>query len=177
MPSIDPVSVFKGIAVVACATAMITDMKWGKIYNWLTFPLMAIGFIANIFFFGLSGAWYSGLAWGLGILLYLFPAAFGIVGMGDVKLMAGIGALCGTKFLLSVFLYSCALGLPHAVLIQVLNYGRNAWGMFITSFTTGVFLKKNIANDNAQVKFHFYLGMDIFLGSLLAAVFEIPMGN
>ncbi|MFZ5949812.1 MAG: A24 family peptidase [Candidatus Rifleibacteriota bacterium] len=160
----------KTLAACAAFVAMITDSTRGKIYNWLTFPCIFLGWGLNFAFFGFSGLGYSLIATFVGIALYILPAIFGLIGMGDVKLMAGIGALGGTNFVVTIFLYTSALGLPHAFLIQSLNYGRNAVGMLVTSFTTRAFLEKTIHKENADEakRYRFLLGIDIFLATALA---------
>jgi Flp pilus assembly protein protease CpaA len=159
----------KIIAASAAFIAMLTDMTKGRIYNWLTFPCIFAGWALNFAFFGLPGLGYSFAATFVGIAIYIIPAAIGLIGMGDVKLMAGIGALGGTNFVVTVFLYTSALGLPHAILVQFLNYGKDAIGMLVTSFSTRAFLEKSIHKENAagQKKFRFLLGIDIFLAVLL----------
>lgn len=164
--------ILKITAAIAAFIAMITDSKFGKIYNWLTFPAILLGWSLNLFFFGLSGLGYSVAATLVGIFLYVIPAAIGLIGMGDVKLMGAIGALGGTNFVVTVFLYTSALGLPHALLIQFLNYGRNAIGMLVASFTSRAFLAKSIHRENADPsqasRYRFLLGIDIFLATALA---------
>lgn len=173
----DQIQVLKAIAAIIAFVAMITDMKKGRIYNWLTFPAIFIGWGLNSFFFGLSGFAYSFAATIAGIAIYLVPAAIGLIGMGDVKLMAALGALGGTKFVFSIFLYTSALGIPHALLVQFLNYGRNAIPMLAASISTRAFLDKTIQKENANLaenkKFRFLLGLDIFIATLIAIKFTI----
>lgn len=176
---LQPLHLLQAIAAIAAFIAMITDMRQGRIFNWLTFPAIFIGWILNFVFFGLSGLGYSVAATFVGILLYIVPAAIGLIGMGDVKLMAAIGALGGTNFVVSVFLYTSALGIPHALLVQFLNYGKNAFSMLLTSFSTRVFLEKSIQKENENLlenkKFRFLLGVDIFLATLIAIIYTIQL--
>jgi prepilin peptidase CpaA len=100
--------------------------------------------------------------------------------MGDVKLMAAIGALCGTSFVVSVFLYTSVLGIPHALIVQFVNYRRNALPMLITSFSTKSFLDKTIQNENfclnqKNKKVRFLLGVDIFLATFIAVFYSISL--
>ncbi len=173
---LSPVIFLKGLAIAGAFIAMFTDMRWGKIYNWLTFPLIAVGLALNAWLFGWNGLGMSLAGTIMGGIFYLGVAYIGAFGMGDVKLMAAIGALGGIKFVVSAFLYTSAIGIPHALFIQFLNYGRNAPGMLLTSLVTQAFLEKNIQNDNATLKYHYYLGIDILLGTLLAFFIEIPLG-
>jgi len=95
--------------------------------------------------------------------------------MGDVKLMGAIGSLCGSVFVLNVFLYTSVLGFPHAILVQYLNYGKNAFSMFVTSFSTKAFLEKSIQeeNKNNKKKYRFLLGIDIFIATVLTCFYMI----
>lgn len=175
----DQILTLQILAAIAAFIAMVTDMKWGRIYNWLTFPAIFIGWGLNFFFFGLPGLGYSFAATIIGITIYVLPAAFGLIGMGDVKLLGAIGALGGTKFVVSVFLYTSAFGIPHALLIQTLNYGKNALSMLITSLSTGAFFSKTIQKENENLKenkkFRFFLGIDIFLATLSAIIYVINL--
>ncbi|MGM0599582.1 MAG: A24 family peptidase [Candidatus Rifleibacteriota bacterium] len=168
------------LAVTIAFIAMLTDMIKGKIYNWLTFPMILAGWAISLIFFGLSGFAYSFAATLIGIALYFIPAALGIVGMGDVKLMAAIGSLCGTNFVISVFLYTSILGIPHALIVQFINYRRNALSMLLTSFSTKSFLDKTIQKENLCLnqknkKVRFLLGVDIFLATIIAVFYSFSL--
>lgn len=175
----DQILILHAIAALAAFVAMVTDMKWGRIYNWLTFPTIFIGWALNFAFFGLSGLAYSFAASMAGIAIYAIPAAIGLIGMGDVKLMAALGALGGTKFVVSIFLYTSAFGVPHALLIQFLNYGKNAIGMLAASISTRAFLDKTIQKENENLKenckFRFLLGIDIFFATIAAIYHTINL--
>ena len=86
------------IAGVA-AIAIVSDLRYRKIYNWLTLPAMAICLLISFFAAGLPG-----LAFGLvGIVLSF--VAFGwmwgikILGAGDVKLLMAFSSLAGAAAL------------------------------------------------------------------------------
>jgi prepilin peptidase CpaA len=166
----------KALAVAGAFVAMVTDMRRGMIYNWLTFPLIIIGLVLSAYAGGWKGFGHSLTAAAMGIAFYIGFALVGAIGMGDVKLMGAIGALGGVKFVVSVFLYTSVLGIPHALLIQYLNFGRHAWGMLLTSVMTRAFWEKTIHTDNKESRYHYYLGLDIFFGTLLAVFIEIPLG-
>ncbi|PKL48393.1 MAG: hypothetical protein CVV42_09730 [Candidatus Riflebacteria bacterium HGW-Riflebacteria-2] len=160
------------LATIVAFIAVITDLRHGRVYNWLTFPAMLLGWLFNLYLHGLSGLGYSMAATLLGILLYMPGGIFGLIGMGDVKLLGALGAIGGSNYVFTIFLYSSALGLPHAVLVQLLNYGRNAFGMLLTSFSSGAFLRKNIHKENSdQLKsgrYRFLMGVDIFIACIIA---------
>ena len=164
------------VAIIGASIACYTDFKSGMIRNWLTFPMMLVGLVANLALFGISGFLYSLGGMFLGIFVYLPLALVGIVGMGDVKLLGGIASIAGPAFMINTLLYSGVVAVPHALLIQTLNYGKNAIPMLLSSFKSGAWLKKTIDNDNATVRYHFYMGFSLFAGTLLAFRFFIPLG-
>jgi len=171
--------IFHFIAISVALIAMVTDSVRGRIYNWLTFPAILAGWLLNLYSGGLESFGYSILGTVVGILLYLPAAAFGLMGMGDVKLLGALGALGGSSFVISIFLYSSALGIPHALFIQWLNYRRDAFSMLLTSFSTKIFLQKTIQKENATTaregKYRFLLGIDIFLATAIASFFTIAI--
>ena len=171
----NPTLALQILAILGAFVAMVTDSRTGKIPNVLTFPMMAVGLTLNGWLFGLSGAGYSLLALLLGICFYLPFAAIGAFGMGDVKLLAGIGALCGVRFVVTTFLYTSIIGIPHVLVIQYLNHGKNALQLLLTSYTTGAFKDKTIFTDNREVRYHYYLGLDIFLGTRAATIVPLPI--
>ena len=80
------------IVLAASIIAAITDVWNFKVYNLLTFPLVACGIGFNAYYGGQHGCMMSiyGLLVGLGI--FIIPYVLGAVGAGDVKYIAGIGA-------------------------------------------------------------------------------------
>jgi len=79
--------------------AIVSDLRYRKIFNWLTLPAMAVGLLVS---FLASG--FPGLAFGIvGVLLSFI--AFGwmwalkILGAGDVKLLMAFSALAGAASL------------------------------------------------------------------------------
>jgi len=171
----EPVMILKTLAVIGTFVAMVTDSRTGKIPNVLTFPLMVAGLALNGWWFGASGAGYSFFALCLGIVFYLPFAMVGAFGMGDVKLMAAIGALGGVRFVIGAFLYTSVIGIPHVLLVQYLNYGKDALPILLTSYTTGAYKEKTIHSDNREAKYHYYLGVDIFLGTIVSTLVPLPL--
>jgi prepilin peptidase CpaA len=93
------------ISAVLVVAAVIDGWKL-KVPNWLTYPFAAAGLA---FWAGWGGA--PALLWSfegmvLGLVLLLIVYAFGGMGAGDVKLLAGAGAWIGPM----AMLYSFAVG-------------------------------------------------------------------
>jgi prepilin peptidase CpaA len=89
--------------------AVVTDIRSHRIYNWLTFPAIALGLLLNSLGTGLPGLFFAlggiGVA-SLSIVLFLL----GAMGAGDVKLLGAVGALMGPHFTLWALLCTAILG-------------------------------------------------------------------
>ena len=94
------------------AVAVYTDIKSRRISNRLVLPFLAVGIVVSTIRFGVHGFAQSVEAIGLVILLVGVPAIFGMIGMGDVKLCAAIGAWIGPmQFLVALFVTAIAGGI------------------------------------------------------------------
>lgn len=106
------------------AVACITDLRSRRIPNVLTVSAAA-GFIAyHCGMGGWDGLLFSlaGLGTGLGVMLV--PYALGVMGAGDVKLMAAVGAALGTMGVLWAFLLASLAGGVYAVGVLVVLVAR-----------------------------------------------------
>ncbi|MEO2073798.1 MAG: prepilin peptidase [Bacillus sp. (in: firmicutes)] len=90
--------------------SIITDLRSRKILNIVTIPSILIGLVYYLFTGGIEGFIYSGKGFLVGAGLLLIPYLLGGMGAGDVKLMAAIGALMGTGFVLYSFIYTALIG-------------------------------------------------------------------
>lgn len=106
-------------------TAAWTDVRSGKIYNWLTYPAVLVGLGGHTFAGGWSGAGGDiGLSGALaGLAMGFFPmlvvARLGGRSMGDAKLLAAVGALGGWKFTLTAMIYMCLAAALLAVVVTL----------------------------------------------------------
>lgn len=97
------------VALVGSGRAVFTDWRSGKIYNALTFPMMALGLAIN----ASLGTWRVGV-YGLlaATAVHWTLWRLGVQKGGDAKLMMGIGALMGWQFMLETSAYYGVLYLP-----------------------------------------------------------------
>ncbi|MBI2191788.1 MAG: prepilin peptidase [Planctomycetes bacterium] len=109
--------------------AAYTDILWGKVYNWATYTGIVTGLLVSLAIGGARPVCPTflnslvGLGLGFG-LFYLFHL-WGGVGMGDVKLMAAIGALMGWQFVLIATFYSTLFG--GLISLLLLAYRQRLW--------------------------------------------------
>lgn len=111
---------------ITLIVAYVIDAKQLKVPNWITFPLAISGVAYWTIAQGWTGLGFSllGLAAGLATLLPLY--AFGGMGAGDVKLMAGAGAWVGMGLITQSFIVIALVGgLMAAVMILVSGRWRH----------------------------------------------------
>jgi len=112
----------KSVAILAVAAALValyTDLRWRKIFNWLTLPLLAIGPILQLCLHGWSGLATSLLGAGtifVCLTLCALLAGPGLSG-GDIKLLAALGSLFGAPGAAWLVLYTVASGFFVVVLM------------------------------------------------------------
>ncbi|RMH09616.1 MAG: prepilin peptidase [Nitrospirae bacterium] len=108
-------------SVVLCAA--VTDWRWHKIPNILTFPAMLTGVIGHTLMHGASGFLFSaeGLFLGIGLLLGFYM--LGGMAAGDVKLLGAVGAFLGPMDVFLVFLMTALLGGVYAIGMMIHHAG------------------------------------------------------
>lgn len=114
---------------ILLAVACYGEIKAHRIPNWLTLPAIALGLGAwgiESGFAGLSDS-FLGLAVGGGVFLPF--CLMGVVGGGDMKLMAAVGAIVGWPLVLRVLTATCVSG-------GILAIGIMAWnGVLFTALS------------------------------------------
>ena len=114
-----------GLLAAFLVAVMVTDWRWTRIPNSLTFPGILIGLalsaVSGWGAVGAAGLLDHAVAVGAAFLVCYPLYALGWMKAGDVKLLMTVGALRGTAFLLAAGLYGSLLG---GVLAIVLIAGR-----------------------------------------------------
>jgi prepilin peptidase CpaA len=98
------------IAVLVGLAATVDDLARRQIANWIPAAALAGGFGWQIGQDGLAGAVHALAGAGAGFAVFLIFYLLGGMGGGDVKLMAGFGALLGTGRLLEAALWTAGVG-------------------------------------------------------------------
>ena len=108
------------VVVVLVAGAVYTDLRHGKVFNFMTLPALAAGLALNTLLHGSSGFWFALGGTGLAAGLWVLTQALGQrMGGGDIKLLAAVGALCGARFLLASFVIAVLVGGVLAVVVAL----------------------------------------------------------
>lgn len=115
------------------AAALVSDITWLRIPNWITLSLLMVFPIAALAAPHEADWWASHL--GAGILLLLVGLglfAWGKIGGGDAKLMAVIGLWAGLGLLPPLLL---AIGVINgAVILTFIAMRRYSFGEFLESY-------------------------------------------
>ena len=101
-----------GILIALLAAAAVIDWRTMKIPNWLTVGGMAWGLLYNAAHATsiASGLTHSAVGLACGLLLLLPLWVLRVMGAGDVKLMAAVGAMVGLPGVLHAVLWSFIVG-------------------------------------------------------------------
>jgi prepilin peptidase CpaA len=115
------------IAGVVGVAACIDDLSRRQISNWIPCSAFAGGMILQTVQHGLRGSGSSLLGTLAGAGVFLVFYLLGGMGGGDVKLMAGFGALLGVKLLLQAALWTAGCGGVMALAVIAVRAMRNLW--------------------------------------------------
>jgi len=164
---------------VALLYSLYTDLKYGKIYNLITLPVIAAGFVFNFFSNPdghLAGLYDSLAAVLIAYAFFIVPFFLGALGGGDVKLMMAIGALKGCVFLfysiISIGLVSFALSLLVFMMHIFKDHKFSGTLNILISF-----YHKNVLVGGDELrpilKKNLKFGISIFLGTIIAYVYML----
>ena len=108
--------------VFGLTLAAISDFHSLRIPNWLTGALAA-AFLQAALFFGHRVDWLSHLGAGVGVFLGAAVFfAFGVMGGGDVKLLAATALWMGAERLLPFLMLTATVGGVFAILVLALRH-------------------------------------------------------
>ena len=116
------------IAVLVGVAAMIDDLARRQIANWICVAALAAGFTWQIGQSGLWGLLYAAEGSIAGFSVFLIFYLLGGMGGGDVKLMAGFGALLGFRQVVAAALWIGGVGGVIAVGVLGVRAVRRALG-------------------------------------------------
>lgn len=116
-----------GIVIFVIAVASYTfvaaavDLRMHRIPNYVTVPAAGLGLVYHCLAPTGMGPLMSLAGFGLGFALLLLPALCGGGGMGDVKLLAALGAWLGPVWLLVAFAAAVLIAAILAIGIVILS--------------------------------------------------------
>jgi prepilin peptidase CpaA len=121
-------SLLLAILIPALFIASFCDFYWHLIPNFITLPLIVAGLAINFMVFGVDGFFNAAKGMGIGFGIFIIFYLFGAMGAGDVKLVAGIGALVGGDKIALVLFFIVFTGGFMAILQLVITM----WQRFVS---------------------------------------------
>ncbi len=160
---------FNLMLLAALIISVITDVKSRKIHNKVIFPGIAAAFGVHAALEGWNGLGVSAGGFFAGLGLLMIPYLLGGMGAGDVKLLALVGAMKGTTFVLMTSMYMAILGGIMALLILAFRKGalvKVKWMCICTySYRYGIILP--IAVDKEALSATYPYGVAIAGGAMV----------
>lgn len=156
------------------AICVITDLKVRKIYNKVLLPFLIIALIVQLASGGWTGLGHALAGTAVGFSILLIPYFLGGMGAGDVKLLAVIGALKGTVFVLTAAVYMALAGGILALFVLFFRKGALNRLRQITMFFGGLRsgMKLPLALDKEALNATYPYGVAIAIGAVAAVVFQ-----
>jgi prepilin peptidase CpaA len=112
------------IAILVGLAAIVDDLRRRHIANWIPAAALAGGFGWQVGQSGWMGSVYALAGAAAGFTVFLIFYLLGGMGGGDVKLMAGFGALLGAKGLMAAALWTAGVGGVLALLAVAFKAAR-----------------------------------------------------
>jgi len=164
-------SALVALLVVALIVTAVTDLRFNKIFNSITFPVMGIAVLGHTFTAGLDGLFFSGAGLMLGIALLLPLYIVGGMGAGDAKLLGAVGAVVGAEGVAYVAVFTGIYGGFYALILLAVHrdYSRAMLSRGLATLKTFVLTKQYIPAPNtfqARKKPELCYAIAIGLGSM-----------
>jgi prepilin peptidase CpaA len=115
------------LVVIVGVAAVIQDLGWRRISNWTSGGAVIAGLIVHLTQKGWSGALHSLFGAVIGFSIFLIFYLLGGMGGGDLKLMAGFGALLGDGHILWAALFAAMSGGVMAVVYLAARVAARRW--------------------------------------------------
>ena len=96
--------------MVVLVVAAGIDLRTRRVPNWLAIPFLVAGLVAQCVTGRLPGAGRSLAGVGLACVLYGIPCVIGAMGMGELKLAAGVGAWIGPAQFVTASVFTALAG-------------------------------------------------------------------
>jgi len=116
------------VLIPALFIVSFCDFYWHLIPNFITLSLVFTGLVVNTLVFGMDGLLNATKGLGIGLVCFIVFYLLGAMGAGDVKLVAGIGALVGGDKIVLVMVCAVFFG----GLMAVIQLGITLWQIYVS---------------------------------------------
>jgi prepilin peptidase CpaA len=135
------------LAVIFSLAAAVTDFRWRRIPNWLTYPAVPIAIALHWKIAGAHAALLSLAGAALGFAILIPFLLLGGLGGGDCKLVAALGAFFEPRRLIVILFFALIVNLLMAVVVIFWNrkFGQSARNF--ARLTSALFLFRSPGAD------------------------------
>jgi len=159
---------------------IITDLKSRRIYNKILIPFLITALLASF----LTGGWqylldsFQGVV--LGLAMLIIPFTRGGIGAGDVKLLAVIGGIKGSAFVVNTFLAGAIAGGVFALVILAVNRQLPATMSRLLGAVSGVLIRYGVTirpGGRQEDVRPLYFPYSLAIGAGAAAAYTFSLQN
>ena len=138
------IGIIQIILLLILGIAVVSDLRWRKIPNWLTGSSIVIALSLHTFMNQSSGFLFSleGAAVGFGIFMAMY--LLGWMGAGDVKLFAGVGSFLGPGAVASTAILVAITGGVVAVVTLGFYQGWKNMSFRLWSLVQSIILTQSV---------------------------------
>ena len=164
------------LLLIVLLIALYTDLRWRKIYNWLTVPAFLLGLVWQFYTVGWDGCLVMMRVMFLIFLVLMALFGAGGLGGGDVKLLLAVGMLASPADRLGIYAWSAICGGVISLLYLLWRRSQlKIVGRFLQGFLLSVFLRAPLPEpeqkDIQQRKFPYSIA--IIAGFILSLFLKI----
>jgi len=173
--NIDKTAVYLFLTLILLI-AVINDLCFRKIPNWLTFPAMVMAIVYHAMARGLEGFLFSVAGVGVGIGLLIIPYLKGGMGAGDPKLMGAVGGVLGPRGVFAAVIVTFLVGGVYAIILLAWHgYLRESLMRYWTIIKSFLYTKNltYIPPTENEKKPKLCYGVAIALGTFISVIFKI----
>ena len=156
------------VMLAMLAAAVVTDLRTGKVYNWLTAPSVAVGLALGAVSGGFPAITDRLLGMAAVLAVAILLARLANLGGGDVKLLAAVGALQGVHFAIWAMLLTGVCGgvLATVVMLRRRAVKATALNMYVAMLSNAGGLRTDLAAGSVGGRIPYSIA--IALGAALA---------
>lgn len=162
------------VLLPAVLYTLYTDIKYGKIKNYITFPLMGVGLFYHFYTNGMLGLWFSIKGLLLCGLISIFMSIGAKLGMGDTKLFMAIGAIKGFRFTLDVMAFSFLISIFASAMFRPKQFKKavtTLWTMIMIKFYTKKMPELSEEHSALKLPFAVFISLGLIIAYLLGGEF------
>lgn len=163
------------VVLVMILIAMFFDERSRRIPNFITFPGMLLGLLTNSYLNGAQGIRDAIIGIVTPVILLFVFYALRMIGAGDIKLFAAIGAFTGVLFALKIIVMSILCGGIIATVLVIVRKNavsriKHMWNYILSIFIMGKISKYQSFSESNDGLFKFSYA--ILGGFILVNVFS-----